>query len=58
MAAARGIRAAFLAGPLPDVVHVRMADPGTYAAAEVALSLGIPLVFTLAPDPHGPIAAD
>ncbi len=58
VSAARGIRAAFLAGPLPDVVHLRMADPGTYAAAEVALSLKIPLVFTLAPDPHGRIAAD
>lgn len=57
VAASRGIRAAFLAGSLPDVVHVRMADPGTYAAAGVALSMGIPLVFTLAPDPHGPIAA-
>jgi len=55
--AARGIRAAFLAGPLPDVVHLRMADPGTYAAAEVAQSLRIPIVFTLAPDPHGAIAA-
>ncbi len=55
-AAARGIRGAFLAGPLPDVVHLRMADPGTYAAAEVALSMKVPLVFTLAPDPHGRIA--
>ena len=54
---ARTVRAAFLAGPLPDVVHLRMADPATYATAEVALSYGIPLVFTLAPDPHGPIAA-
>jgi glycosyltransferase involved in cell wall biosynthesis len=53
----RAVRAAFLAGPLPDVVHVRMADPATYATAEVALSYGIPLVFTFAPDPHGPIAA-
>lgn len=55
VAAARGIRGAFLAGPLPDVVHLRMADPGTYAAARVALSMAVPLVFTLAPDPHGPI---
>jgi glycosyltransferase involved in cell wall biosynthesis len=57
VAAARGIRGAFLAGPLPDVVHLRMADPGTYAAAGVARSLSVPLVFTLAPDPHGPIEA-
>jgi glycosyltransferase involved in cell wall biosynthesis len=52
----RAVRAALLSGPLPDVMHLRMADPGTYAAAEVALSYGIPLVFTFAPDPHGPIA--
>ena len=53
----REIRAAFLAGPLPDVVHLRMADPGTYASAKVALDYDIPLIFTLAPDPQGPIAA-
>jgi len=55
--ASRGIRGAFLAGPLPDVVHLRMADPGTFAAAGVALSLAVPTVFTLAPDPHGPVEA-
>lgn len=53
----RGVRAAFLAGELPDVVHLRMADPGTLAGAIVARELGIPTVFSLAPDPHGPIAA-
>lgn len=57
VAAERGIRGAFLAGPLPDVVHLRMADPGTYAAARVAMSLAIPLVFTVAPDPHAQIEA-
>jgi glycosyltransferase involved in cell wall biosynthesis len=57
VAAERGIRASFLSGRLPDVVHLRMADPGTLAGARVATSLGIPLVFTLAPDPHGPIDA-
>ena len=57
VAAGRGVRGSFLAGPLPDVVHLRMADPGTYAAARVAMSLAVPIVFTLAPDPHGPIEA-
>ncbi len=57
VAARRGIRTALLAGPLPDVLHLRMADPGSLAAAAVARELDIPTVFTLAPDPHGPIAA-
>ncbi len=57
VAAARGIRAAFLAGYVPDVVHLRMADPGSLAGALVARELGVPIVFSLAPDPHGPIAA-
>jgi glycosyltransferase involved in cell wall biosynthesis len=53
----RGIRAALLAGPRPDVLHLRMADPGSLAGAVLARELGIPIVFTLAPDPHGSIAA-
>ena len=57
VAAERGIRAALLASGTPDVIHLRMADPGSLAAARVARELGIPTVFTLAPDPHGPIAA-
>ena len=57
VAATRGIRRAFLAAPLPDVVHLRMADPGSLAASRVAHAFGIPTVFTLAPDPHGPISA-
>ena len=57
MSAARAIRAALLADYLPHVIHLRMADPGSLAAAGVARELGIPTVFTLAPDPHGPIAA-
>jgi glycosyltransferase involved in cell wall biosynthesis len=56
VAAQRGIRAALLANGVPDVVHLRMADPGSLAAALVADELGIPTVFTLAPDPHGPMA--
>jgi glycosyltransferase involved in cell wall biosynthesis len=57
VAAERGIRAALLASGTPDVLHLRIADPGSLAAARVAHELGIPTVFTLAPDPHGPIAA-
>ncbi len=56
VAAVRGVRSAFLAGFVPDVVHLRMADPGSLAGAMVAQQLGVPFVFTLAPDPHGPIA--
>ncbi|RFA10985.1 sucrose synthase (sucrose-UDP glucosyltransferase) [Subtercola boreus] len=57
VAAERGIRRALLAlGPV-DVLHLRMADVGSMAAATVAARLGIPVVFTLAPDPHGVIHA-
>lgn len=38
-------------GPF-DVAHLRFADAGTFAAARVFRRLGIPVVFTLAPDPH------
>jgi glycosyltransferase involved in cell wall biosynthesis len=55
-AATRGIRSAFLASYLPDVVHLRMADPGSLAGASVARELGIPFVFSLAPDPHASMA--
>ena len=51
----RGIRRALTAGPLPDVVHLRMADVGTLAAQRVARELGVPVVFTAAPDPHQPL---
>ena len=36
------------AGPV-DVLHLRMADVGSWAAAQVAAELGIPIVLTLAP---------
>ena len=39
-------------GPF-DVAHLRFADVGTFAAARVFRRLGVPIVFTLAPDPHG-----
>ena len=40
-----------------DIAHLRFADAGTFAAARVCRRLGIPVVFTAAPDPHGVIAA-
>jgi glycosyltransferase involved in cell wall biosynthesis len=38
-------------GPV-DAVHLRFADAGTLAAARVCERAGIPVVFTVAPDPH------
>jgi glycosyltransferase involved in cell wall biosynthesis len=43
-------------GPF-DAIHLRFADVGTFVAARVAGELGIPVFFTLAPDPHAVIAA-
>jgi glycosyltransferase involved in cell wall biosynthesis len=54
--AERGIRRALIRRPQLDVLHLRMADVGTLAAASVARRLGIRVVFTCAPDPHSPIA--
>ncbi|MGM0386349.1 MAG: glycosyltransferase [Actinomycetota bacterium] len=57
VAARRGIANILrTAGPV-DVVHLRMADVGSWVAAEVAESLGIPTVLTMAPDPHALIAS-
>jgi glycosyltransferase involved in cell wall biosynthesis len=56
VAAERGIRRALTTHRV-DVVHLRMADVGSMAAAAVATQLGIPTVFTLAPDPHAVIHA-
>jgi glycosyltransferase involved in cell wall biosynthesis len=57
VAAERGIRRALTAHGRIDVLHLRMADVGSMAAAAVAARLGIPTVFTLAPDPHAVIHA-
>lgn len=51
LAAERGIRR-LVRSRAVGVVHLRMADVGTLAAARVARRHGIPTVFTLAPDPH------
>ncbi|WP_122262970.1 glycosyltransferase family 4 protein [Ornithinimicrobium cerasi] len=56
-AALAGIRTQLAAATPVDVLHVRMADVGSWAAAQVAREHGIPLVLTLAPDPHALLAA-
>ncbi len=53
----RELRRLFRAHGRPDIIHLRMADVGTLAAANAATTLGIPTVFSLAPDPHGVIAS-
>jgi len=55
VAARRGIRRVLRAAGGADVLHLRMADVGSLAAADVARELGVPVVFTLAPDPHAVI---
>ncbi len=50
--ARRGIRRVLRSAGRVDVLHLRMADLGSLAAADVARELGIPVVFTVAPDPH------
>ena len=57
VAAERGIRRVLTANGRVDVLHLRMADVGSMAAAAVATRLGIPTVFTLAPDPHAVLYA-
>ncbi|PPF22170.1 glycosyltransferase [Rathayibacter rathayi] len=56
VAAERGIRRILRAAGRVDVLHLRMADVGSLAAAAVARELEIPVVFTLAPDPHALMA--
>ncbi len=53
--ARRGIRRILRAAAPVDLLHLRMADVGSFAAADVARELGIPTVFTVAPDPHAVI---
>ncbi|WP_286329681.1 glycosyltransferase [Agromyces marinus] len=52
VAARRGIRRLVRAVGGVDLIHLRMADVGSLAASDVARELGIPVVFTVAPDPH------
>ncbi len=53
--AQRGIRRILKAAGRVDAIHLRMADVGTLAAQTVARELEIPVVFTVAPDPHGAV---
>ncbi|TFB69610.1 glycosyltransferase [Cryobacterium glaciale] len=55
VAAQRGIRRILRSAGVVDAIHLRMADVGSLAAATVARDLDIPMVFTVAPDPHGVI---
>ncbi|AXH34099.1 glycosyltransferase [Humibacter sp. BT305] len=55
VAARRGIRRILRAAGGVDVLHLRMADVGSLAAADVARELDVPMVFTVAPDPHSVI---
>ncbi|MDJ0338918.1 glycosyltransferase [Cryobacterium sp. PH31-O1] len=55
VAAERGIRRILRSAGAVDAIHLRMADVGSLAAATVARDLDIPVVFTVAPDPHGVI---
>ncbi|MGO4341469.1 glycosyltransferase [Pedococcus sp. 2YAF34] len=52
VAVRRGVRRILQAAGRVDAIHLRMADVGSLAAAEAAAELGVPVVFTLAPDPH------
>lgn len=56
VAAERALRRLLVLGRV-DVLHLRMADVGSLAAASAAARLGVPMVFTLAPDPHAVIHA-
>jgi glycosyltransferase involved in cell wall biosynthesis len=48
----RGLRRVMQQSSPIDVLHLRMADVGTLAGAEVAESLGVSVCFSAAPDPH------
>jgi glycosyltransferase involved in cell wall biosynthesis len=53
----RGVRRILRKFAPVDVLHLRMADVGSLAAQAVAQRLGVPTVFSLAPDPHAVIHA-
>ena len=55
VAAERGLRRILRHRP-PTLLHLRMSDVGSLAAARIARQLGLPTIFTLAPDPHAVIA--
>jgi glycosyltransferase involved in cell wall biosynthesis len=53
----RGIRRALVRNGPIDILHLRMADVGSLAGASAARRLGIPVAFSLAPDPHAVIGS-
>ncbi|MEO7131128.1 MAG: glycosyltransferase [Dermatophilaceae bacterium] len=53
----RGLRRLLRAAGGVDVLHLRMGDVATMVAAEVAAETGLPIVFTLAPDPNALVAS-
>lgn len=55
VAARRGIHRILTSLGRVDTLHLRMADVGSLAAFDVARKLEIPVVFTVAPDPHAVI---
>ncbi len=55
VAARRGIRRLLRAAGEVDLIHLRMAEVGSLAASDVARELDLPVVFTVAPDPHAVI---
>ncbi|MFQ4150255.1 glycosyltransferase [Arthrobacter sp. LAPM80] len=55
VAARRGINRILRAAGSVQAIHLRMADVGSLAAFDVARALDIPVVFTVAPDPHSVI---
>ena len=57
VAVRRGVRRILRAAGHVDAIHLRMADVGSFAAAEAARELGVPVVFTVAPDPHALLAS-
>lgn len=57
VATERGLRRLMRVTGGIDVIHLRMADVATMVAAEAAAESGLPVVFTLAPDPNALVAA-
>ncbi|MEO5981346.1 MAG: glycosyltransferase [Pedococcus sp.] len=57
IAVRRGVRQILRAAGRVDAIHLRMADVGSFAAAQAARELEIPVVFTVAPDPQAMLAA-
>ncbi len=55
VAVRRAVRRILARTPV-DALHLRMLDVASWAAAEAAHDLGVPIVLTVAPDPHASIA--